>query len=170
MISLSISFMQKYDKFPFNIPVSFGKTVGVRIFIQHIRHTHDNPSAHGFVGEKKFRSLERALFVLKTGGHNRINVLGAVNAITKEVTTFINTTYITAETVMDFLRLLKEKYSDKSVFWYCIMPNINIAGQLWKKSENLVLPYYFYRLTFRTLISWKDFGSLQKTNFICQIL
>src|SRR5687767_15023545 len=34
------------------------------------------------------------LFVPAAAGRNRINVLGAVDALTKEVTTYINTTYI----------------------------------------------------------------------------
>jgi hypothetical protein len=91
------------------------------------------------------------------------HVLRAVNTITKEVTTFVNTAYITAETVMDFLRLLKEKYSDKPVFLvldnakyqHCravmkkagelgiillflppYSPNLNIMERLWKFTKN----------------------------------
>lgn len=43
------------------------------------------------------------LFVKAAAGRNRINVLGAVNAITKEVVTLTNTTYISAETIIIFL-------------------------------------------------------------------
>jgi hypothetical protein len=35
------------------------------------------------------------IFLKTSHGRNRINVLGAVNAVTKQVTTHINTTYIT---------------------------------------------------------------------------
>ncbi|MDR0714728.1 MAG: IS630 family transposase, partial [Bacteroidales bacterium] len=43
------------------------------------------------------------MFLRTSHGRNRINVFGAVNAISKEVTTLINTTYITADTIMEFL-------------------------------------------------------------------
>ena len=38
-----------------------------------------------------------------------------VNAITKEVVTLSNTTYITSDTLIQFLKMLKEKYSDKPI-------------------------------------------------------
>jgi hypothetical protein len=41
-------------------------------------------------------------FIKAASGRNRINVLGAVNAVTKQVTTWINTAYTDAETVMTF--------------------------------------------------------------------
>ncbi|MDR0573712.1 MAG: hypothetical protein LBG96_06715 [Tannerella sp.] len=44
-----------------------------------------------------------------------MNVLGAVNAITKEVTTLINDTYINANVFISFLYQLKECYADKPV-------------------------------------------------------
>lgn len=55
------------------------------------------------------------VFIKASAGRNRINVLGAVNAITKEVVTLSNTTYITSETLIQFLKMLKEKYSDKPI-------------------------------------------------------
>lgn len=39
------------------------------------------------------------LFIKASPGRNRINVLGAVNAITREVTTYTNTTYICANCI-----------------------------------------------------------------------
>lgn len=53
------------------------------------------------------------LFVKASAGRNRINVLGVVNALTKEVLTLSNTTYITAETIITFLKQLKEHYGDR---------------------------------------------------------
>jgi transposase len=50
------------------------------------------------------------LFIKASAGRNRINVLGAVNAITKEVITFNNTTYITAQTIITFLKQLRTQY------------------------------------------------------------
>ncbi len=55
------------------------------------------------------------VFIKASAGRNRINVLGAVNAITKEVITITNTTYITSGTLIDFLKLLKEKFADKPI-------------------------------------------------------
>jgi len=52
------------------------------------------------------------IFLKTSSGRNRINVLGALNAVTKEVTTYMNTTYITAETIVDFMLQLKEQYVD----------------------------------------------------------
>jgi len=55
------------------------------------------------------------VFIRASAVRNRINVLGAVNAITKEVITFTNTTYITSDTLIKFLKQLKEKFSDKPI-------------------------------------------------------
>ncbi len=49
------------------------------------------------------------VFIKASAGRNRINVLGAVNAITKEVVTLNNTTYITSDTLIEFLKMLKKK-------------------------------------------------------------
>lgn len=55
------------------------------------------------------------VFIKAASGRHRINVLGAVHAITKQVVTLTNTTYITAATVIDFLRVLKKKFCDKPI-------------------------------------------------------
>jgi transposase len=55
------------------------------------------------------------VFIKAAAGRNRINVLGAVNAITKEITTMTNTAYIDATTIGEFLKQLKEKYPDKPI-------------------------------------------------------
>ena len=55
------------------------------------------------------------VFTQASAGRNRINVLGAVNAITKEVVTLTNTTYITSDTLIRFLKELKERFSDKPI-------------------------------------------------------
>ncbi|MDR2764504.1 MAG: IS630 family transposase [Tannerella sp.] len=109
---------------------------------------------------------------LKTShGRNRINVRGAVNAISKEVTTLINTTYITAETIMDFLIQLKEKYNlkpivlvlDNTRYQHCrvvmekaeelgvtllFLPpyssNLNIIERLWRFTKKRVLYAKYY--------------------------
>lgn len=111
------------------------------------------------------------VFIKASAGRNRINILGAVNAITKEVTTITNTTYITSGTLIDFLKLLKQKYADKPIaivldnarYQHCFLvttfakslgihllflppysPNLNIIERLWKftKKEILYGKYY----------------------------
>lgn len=111
------------------------------------------------------------VFIKASAGRNRINVLGAVNAITKEVTTITNTSYITSTTLIDFLKLLKEKFADKPIaivldnarYQHCFLvttfakslgihllflppysPNLNIIERLWKftKKEILYGKYY----------------------------
>ena len=55
------------------------------------------------------------VFIKAAAGRNRINVLRAVNAITKEITTMTNTAYIDATTIVEFLKQLKQKYPDKPI-------------------------------------------------------
>ena len=52
------------------------------------------------------------LFIKAPSGRNRINVLAAVNAITKEVFTLSNTTYISADTIVAFFIKLKDHYGN----------------------------------------------------------
>ncbi len=111
------------------------------------------------------------LFLKASAGRNRINVLGAANAITKEVITITNTTYITSGTLIDFLKLLKEKYADKPIaivldnarYQHCFLvttfakslgihllflppysPNLNIIERLWKFSKKEILYAKYY--------------------------
>src|SRR5205823_13525136 len=46
------------------------------------------------------------LFVKAPSGRDRLNVLAALNATTKEIFTLQNLSYVTAETVCELLRLL----------------------------------------------------------------
>lgn len=121
------------------------------------------------------------IFIKASPGRNRINVLGAVNAITKEVTTYINTTYICANCLIAFLKQLKEQYGDKPIaivldnarYQHCFLvttfakslgihllflppysPNLNIIERLWKftKKEILNAQYYDTPLKFHQAI------------------
>jgi transposase len=110
-------------------------------------------------------------FLRTSHGRNRINVLGAVNGVSKEVTTLINTTYITAQTIMDFLVQLKEKYGPKPIvlvldnakYQHCnavmkkaeelgitllflppYSPNLNIIERLWKFTKKQILYAKYY--------------------------
>ena len=111
------------------------------------------------------------LFIKASSGRNRINVLGAVNAITKEVFTLSNTTYITAETIVLFLKQVKEQYGDLPLkivldnarYQHCKLvedaaknlgitllflpsysPNLNIIERLWKFTKKKILYAKYY--------------------------
>lgn len=111
------------------------------------------------------------VFLKASAGRNRINVLGAINAITKEVTTYTNTTYICANTLVNFLKQLKEKYPDKPIaivldnarYQHCFVvkaiaaglgmhllflppysPNLNIIERLWKFTKKKILYAQYY--------------------------
>ena len=106
------------------------------------------------------------LFIKASAGRNRINVLGVVNAITKEVLTLSNTTYINAQTIIDFLQQLKKHYGalplkivlDNARYQHCKIvedaakelgiillflpsysPNLNIIERLWKLTKKKIL-------------------------------
>ena len=112
------------------------------------------------------------IFLKTASGRNRINVLGTVDAVTKEVITCINTTYITAETIVDFLHQLKIHYKEKPIaivmdnarYQHCQLvldkaeelnieilflppysPNLNIIERLWKFTKKKVLYGKFYQ-------------------------
>ena len=54
-------------------------------------------------------------FVTTFSGRQRYNVLGAINFVTKKVTTVTNTTYITATEICDMLRKLSVEYAGKAI-------------------------------------------------------
>jgi transposase len=111
------------------------------------------------------------MFIRASAGRNRINVLGAVNAITKEIITLTNTTYITSTTLIDFLKQLKERFPDKPIsivldnarYQHCAAvktfaeglgiqllflppysPNLNIIERLWKFTKKKILYAKYY--------------------------
>lgn len=122
------------------------------------------------------------LFIKASAGRNRINVLGTVNAITKEILTFSNTTFITAETIVAFLQQLRKHYGDLPLkivldnarYQHCkfveaaakqlnitllflpsYSPNLNIIERLWKftKKKILYAKYYESPARFHTAIT-----------------
>jgi transposase len=111
------------------------------------------------------------LFIKASAGRNRINILGTVNAITKEIITFSNTTFINAETIVVFLEQLKEHYYnlplkivlDNARYQHCkfvedaakklnitllflpsYSPNLNIIERLWKFTKKTILYAKYY--------------------------
>ena len=134
------------------------------------------------------------LFIKASSGRNRINVLGAVNAITKEVITFCNTTFISAETIVIFLKQLKEHYGDLPLkivldnarYQHCkfveqeakilnitllflpsYSPNLNIIERLWKFTKKTILYAKYYETPdkFHSAISGFFQTINQKYNF-----
>jgi transposase len=129
------------------------------------------------------------IFIKASPGRNRINVLGAVNAITKEVTTYTNTTYICANCLITFLKQLKEKYNDKPIaivldnarYQHCFLvttfaksigihllflppysPNLNIIERLWKFTKKQILNAQYYDAPIKFHQAVNDF--FQKIN------
>jgi transposase len=110
-------------------------------------------------------------FVKASAGRNRLNVLGAVNAVTKQVTTLINDTFIDAGVVIAFLEQLRREYGDKTIqiildnarYQHCkaveemaknlnirllFLPpyssNLNIIERLWKFTKKKILYGKYY--------------------------
>jgi len=111
------------------------------------------------------------LFIKASAGRNRINVLGVVNAITKEILTLNNTSYITAETIIIFFKKLRVHYGnsplkivlDNARYQHCALvetaakslditllflpsysPNLNIIERLWKFTKKKILYAKYY--------------------------
>jgi transposase len=118
----------------------------------------------------KVWSLTRK-FIKAPAGRNRINVPSSVNALTKEVTTLINNTFIDATVVMDFFRQLRETYGEMPVktvldnarYQHCkavmeraedlniellflppYSPNLNIIERLWRFTKKKILYGKYY--------------------------
>jgi transposase len=111
------------------------------------------------------------LFISSPSGRKRFNVLGAVNAVTKEILTFTNETYINAESVCQLLVQIAQRYGQvpitivldnaryqkcKLVWAYATVlniellylpsysPHLNLIERLWRfvKKECLYAKYY----------------------------
>jgi len=115
-------------------------------------------------------SLKR-MFIRSAAGRRRFNVLGAVDAITHQLTTITNESYITAETVCQLLQLLAKQYVGekiyvildnaryqrcrlvqetaqqlgiKLIFLPPYSPNLNLIERMWRFVKNEVLYNEFY--------------------------
>lgn len=111
------------------------------------------------------------LFIRSASARKRLNVLGAVDALSRQITFLTNTTYITAQTVVDFLGQLREKYPDLPLyivldnapyqpcqlvqqtaqklaihllFLPAYSPNLNSIERLWKWLKKTCLYARFY--------------------------
>lgn len=110
-------------------------------------------------------------FVKTAPGRFRLNVIGAIHATSKELTALYNTTYITAETVVELLERIAKEYAglpihiflDNARYQHCKLvmeaadrlgivleflppysPNLNLIERLWKfvKAEVLAANYF----------------------------
>lgn len=131
------------------------------------------------------------LFIKAPSGRKRFNVLGALNAITHELITVTNDTYINAQSVCDLLwklarlnltmpitlvldnaryqkcKIVKELASSLNIeliFLPAYSPNLNLIERLWKfvKKQCLYSKYYSEFSIFKKAI----LDCLQKTNSI----
>ena len=130
------------------------------------------------------------IFIKAPAGRKRLNVLGAVNAITKQVHFITNETYINADVIVDFLNQLKHYYNDGKIIYIVLdnaryqhckwvkyiavllgvqllflpsySPNLNIIERLWKfvKKKCLYAKYYDCFDKFKQAI----IGTMEKSN------
>lgn len=89
------------------------------------------------------------IFVPTPSGRNRFNVLGAINAVSKDFVSICNTTYINAESVFGLLEKIAEIHLEDTIPITIVLDNakyqhcnavINKAAEL--KIELLFLPSY----------------------------
>ena len=120
-------------------------------------------------------------FVRSASGRQRFNVLGALNAVTHQLTTVCNEAYINADSVCDLLRLIRRQYKcgpltvflDNARYQRCALveelaaqldielqflppysPNLNLIERYWKfvKKTCLYSRYYADYASFRAAI------------------
>lgn len=132
-----------------------------------LRHLFFMDAAHFTLGAFVCKVWSKTRKFIRSGaGRNRINVLGAVNALTHELFFIHNTDKINAEVIMDFLRQLRKQYDqlpisivlDNARYQHCkavkelaqelkidllflppYSPNLNLIERLWKFTKKEVL-------------------------------
>ena len=111
-------------------------------------------------------------FIPAPSGRQRLNVLGAIDAITKDLVFMANSTYINADTIVDFLKKIDWTYNDRlplyivldnARYQHCDLvrqvaedlnieliflppysPNLNLIERLWKFTKQNVLYGKYY--------------------------
>ena len=112
----------------------------------------------------------RRIFIKTPSGRQRLNVLGALDAITKELLTITNDTYITSTQICELLELIKSKATnpvtivlDNAKYQRCKLvtdtakvlgiellflppysPNLNLIERLWKFTRKGCLNSRYY--------------------------
>ena len=121
------------------------------------------------------------VIIKSSSGRKRFNVLGAINAISLELITVVNTTYINANSICEMLNKIKKQYGEKVItiildnarYQKCKLvmelavelniellylptysPNLNLIERLWKfvKNDCLYSKYYDNFAKFRQAI------------------
>lgn len=121
------------------------------------------------------------VFIKAAAGRNRINVLGALDAVTLKLETVINTTYINAQTIAELLEKLAKQFTQRPiyvvldnaryqhcdyikelakelgihlVFLPAYSPNLNLIERVWRyiKKDILGTRYYDCPLKFHNAI------------------
>jgi transposase len=125
-------------------------------------------------------SLKR-IFIRAAAGRKRYNVLGALNAISHQLTTICNESYINAETVCQLLHKIAKEYVNEKIYIIldnaryqrCLLvqqtasmlgitlvflppysPNLNLIERLWRfvKKEVLYCEFYATFIEFKSAI------------------
>ena len=121
------------------------------------------------------------VFIKTPAGRNRLNVLGALNAVSKQLVSVVNETFVNAETVRELLWKLRSLHPvtpltvvmDNARYQRCVhvttyakqlnidllflpgySPNLNLIERLWKfvKKQCLYSEYYDSFNAFKTAI------------------
>jgi transposase len=112
------------------------------------------------------------LLIKAPAGRQRLNVVGALHAITKQIVTSCNDTYVNAEVIAQFLRKLQAEFNDLPLvivldnarYQHCLFikdlaqqlgiellflppysPNLNIIERLWKMTKKHCLYAKYYQ-------------------------
>lgn len=111
------------------------------------------------------------LFIKAPAGRQRLNVVGAINAISKQIITLCNDSYVNAEVIADFLTKLRKEAGnlpivivlDNARYQHCkyvlqvaeglgitllflppYSPNLNLIERLWKMTKKKCLYAKYY--------------------------
>ena len=125
--------------------------------------------SHGYQFQTYIYGLARR-FIKTYSGRKRYNVLGALNFISKKVSTVVNDTYITASEICDLMKKVAAEYAntpiyivlDNARYQKCAVvaelasqlgihlvyippysPNLNLIERLWKHVKNKLRAKYY---------------------------
>jgi transposase len=148
-----------FKKNKLNRLILLAKNFRIRLFFFDASHFVHSPFLGYLYGLKR-------IFIRSAAGRKRFNVLGALDAVTHNLTTVCNESYINAETVCQLLKLLAEQYVDEKIYIIldnaryqrCLLvqetakmlgiklvflptysPNLNLIERLWRFVKNKVL-------------------------------
>ncbi len=144
--------------------IKLAKGQRIKLFFGDAAHFVHQPFQGYLYGIKRF-------FVRAAAGRKRLNVLGALDAISKSITTICNESYINAKTVCQLLELLAQQYVGEQIYLIldnaryqkCQLvfetaqrlnikliylppysPNLNLIERLWRFTKKKVLYNKFY--------------------------